>query len=443
MLQDLRLFLKSLCDQYKDLKLQFELEYWETDFLRFFKSEVNYNITKEAVNLDASVYKGKKSYTFSISSPTREKIKQKLQETLDVIDLLPEDPDFVDIEDNTEIVENPFKENPIKKYPLNSKIDILKHIDEIVSPHGFKLYGTFVCNYITNCLVNSNGLNKLAYSAPVMLELKAVSETNQVTVLETFGSESMDNFDLDKFSNALKMKIQAAKNEIVDVDKDEYEVILSPRCIGDLWSYLGWMLSGRALDRKISFAEGKINQQIFPENITLIDDPHYPGMINYDYNRDGHIYRKNDIIRNGVLKNYVISNYYSHKIGLEKNGSGGFCKVMEKGDNSLEDMIGSVKKGLYISSLHYMNFINPKETSVTGLTRDGTFLIENGKMTKVVNNLRFTQKITEIIERITMIEDTLQNVPSSGNYGTFNITTSAMPHVLVKGFKISSSTKTI
>ena len=64
-------------------------------------------------------------------------------------------------------------------------------------------------------------------------------------------------------------------------------------------------------------------------------------------------------------------------------------------------MIGSVKRGLYISSLHYMNFINRRETSLTGLTRDGSFLIEDGKITKVVNNLRFTENISDIIKNIT------------------------------------------
>jgi predicted Zn-dependent protease len=90
-----------------------------------------------------------------------------------------------------------------------------------------------------------------------------------------------------------------------------------------------------------------------------------------------------------------------------------------------------------------MNFINEKETSVTGLTRDGTFLIENGKITKVVNNLRFTEFISRIFQHITMLEDKSYTIPFSDNYEMFDISSAKAPHVLVKGFNITSSTKTI
>ena len=130
-------------------------------------------------------------------------------------------------------------------------------------------------------------------------------------------------------------------------------------------------------------------------------------------------------------------------VGLKKNGNRGNNLVIEKGEINFDNMIKSVKKGLYISSLHYMNFINAKETSVTGLTRDGTFLIEDGKMTKVVNNLRFTEKLTRILENIIEIEDKQYTVPFSDNYGSFSIQSSLAPHVKLSKFKISSSTETI
>ncbi len=80
---------------------------------------------------------------------------------------------------------------------------------------------------------------------------------------------------------------------------------------------------------------------------------------------------------------------------------------------------------------------------MTGLTRDGTFLIENGKLTKVVNNLRFMQKISHIISSISAIENKAYTVPYSSNYGEFGIDSVRMPHVKVTGFKISSSTKKV
>jgi len=117
--------------------------------------------------------------------------------------------------------------------------------------------------------------------------------------------------------------------------------------------------------------------------------------------------------------------------------------VLDKGTKSLEEMIKSIDRGLYISNIHYMNFINQQETSVTGLTRDGTFLIENGEITKVVNNLRFTEKLAEIFKHTVALENIQHTVPVSQNYGNFNIFNSLIPHVKTSKFKITSSTKTI
>jgi predicted Zn-dependent protease len=128
---------------------------------------------------------------------------------------------------------------------------------------------------------------------------------------------------------------------------------------------------------------------------------------------------------------------------MEINGNEGNCLVLKQGNDKFDDMIKSVKRGLYISSFHYINFTNQRETLLTGLTRDGTFLIEDGKITKVVNNLRFTEKIVDVINNIIGIENKLYTYPMSENYGCFTINACAMPHVKVKEFNISSSTKTV
>ena len=436
--------LQKTCTQYDDVKFAFGYKEWETDFLRFFKSEINYNISKQAKSLWATVYKGKKNYSFAISDPDELKLKNNITRALDIIDRLPEDPDFVDIEDNLDKGLEHKKINNIEKVPLDTKIEILNKISQSVDPFNFKIYGTFICNYETDYIVNSNGVNKKMYSSPIMLDLKAVSEKNEVTVIESYGSEDINSFDLKTFISHLKAKVETASTQIIDVEPDHYEVILAPRCIAEFFGFLVWGgMSAGAYDRKMSFFQDKLNQQVFPETINLTDNPEYPGIINYEYNSEGHLYRKLKLIEKGVFKNFLVDNYYSHKTGLEKNGNEANCLVLEAGDKNLAEMIKSVKKGLYISNLHYMNYINRKETSVTGLTRDGTFLIEDGILKNVVNNLRYTVKIADVINKISEIENRLYLVPASDNYGEFGITSYAMPHVKVSAFKITSSTKTI
>lgn len=443
MQEQLRKFLEKVIATNKGYKFIFNHSSWQTDFLRFYQSQVNYNISKSSEQLWVTIHQDKKSLSFSISDPDEKKLSHKLEESFALIGKLPNDEDFVDIESDLTKTTEKVKEDNIIKLSLEDKIAILQKFAATATKHGFKVFGTFICNYETSTVINSNGVDKVSYNSPIMLEIKGVADKNMVTVLESLGGEEFSNLNFDQALAAFERKLIAGKAEVVDLDPDHYEVILAPRCIGEYLSYLGSSFSAGALDRKSSFFEGKENQQVFPKNITVYDDPHDADLVNFDYNGEGHKIDKLMLIENGVFKNYLVNTYYGHKTNLPINGNNGSCLVMKTGDKSLDEMLSTVKKGIYISSLHYMNFINVKETSLTGLTRDGTFLIENGKITKVVNNLRFTEKISSILENITEIEKNSFVIPFSSNYGAFNISSVKMPHVKVANFHITSSTKTI
>ena len=435
--------LLSLLSQHPEMKYVISEKLWQTDFLRFYHSQTNYNISKDNTALEISLYKGKKSYSFNIDDPTAGKIDKALANALALIDMLPEDPDFVDIENDPTVVTQRRKANNIKDIPLSRKTDILTVIADSAAKFGFDIFGTFICNREEYHLINSNGLDKTWEVSPIYLEVKAVHNVSQITVLETFGGEDFSRFDLKAFTDGLLTKIRYAGNEVVDVEAGHYDVILAPRCIAEFVQYLSHGMSAHALDQHSSYFDGKIAEQVFPAQITIMDDPEDADLITSDYNHEGHAYKPLTLIDKGVFKAFTCGNYYAHKTGLPKNGNTASCLKIASGDKTLDEMLGSIEKGLYISSLHYMNFINPRETSLTGLTRDGTFLIENGKITKVVNNLRFTERIVNILKNITALENKSVTVPFSGNYEFFSIESSKAPHVLVREFNITSSTKTI
>ena len=436
-------YLKSLLDIHPELQYEIIEQYWTTDFLRFYHSQTNYNISKETTTLSATIYKGKKSFNFMLDNATSEKLDNAVHNALTIIDKLPEDPYFVDLENDKTLAKPREVKNNIEAIPLKLKTEILSRIAEAVAPHNFDIFGSFVCNYQKYRLINSNGLDKTSENSPYYLEVKAVHNKSQVTVIEAFGGEDFQYFREQNFIEHLLQKIGYCFNDIVDIEPGTYDVILAPRCLGEFAQYLAYGMHARSLDQHSSFFEGKLNQKVFPEWISICDDPDDPEIIHKDYGSNGHIYRYLSLVDNGIFRNFMCDNYYSHKTGLPKNGNTGSCLKIEAGDKTLDEMIGSVKHGLFISSLHYMNFINPKETSITGLTRDGTFLIENGKITKVVNNLRFTEKVARIFEHIQALENRSHPVPFSGNYEIFDIETVKSPHALVRDFNISSSTKTI
>jgi len=435
--------LSQLCDQFPDLKISFRLINWETDFLRFFQSMTNYNISKESTSLHTTIYQDKRSYSFTMKDPKIDAVKAKIVEAKEILQKLPADPNFIDLEDDTRKAKVITKKNNIIEIKLEDKTTILQQLADMTAKYKFKIFGTFICNYTIHTTINSNGVDKQEISSPIYFECKAVADANQVTVLEVFGGEDFSLFNLETFEKSLETKIQAACNEVVDVEAGKYKVVLAPRCIGEYLGYLSGSMDASTLDNGQSFFEGKVGEKIFPENITITDSPAEAEMINFSYDYDGHVYEKTPIVEKGVFQNFLVGNYYGRKLDMKKNGGEAKALIMETGDKTLAEMISGIKNGLFISSLHYMNFINPQETSLTGLTRDGTFLIEDGKITKVVNNLRFTVKISDVINGIYAIENRSQTIPFSNNYGEFGIYSTKMPHVAVNDFQITSSTHTI
>lgn len=437
------LYLKAALDKHPELKFTISQSGWQTDFFRFYHSQTNYNISKDNVNLSAGLYKDKKSFSFSIDDPTPEKIDAAMLNALSIIDNLPEDPDFVDVEDDLTLAEPRSTVNNIEAIPLTRKTDILSSLAASAAKHDFELYGTFICNYYTARLMNSNKLDKSTSGSSIYLEIKAVHNKSQLTVMETFGGDDFSYFDLEDFRSRLMKKIEFCANEVTDVEAGTYDVVLAPRCVAEFVQYLSYGMSARALDQHSSYFEGKIDQQVFPAMVDITDDPGDPEMIRMDYGSGGHIYKPLKLIDKGYFRNFTCNQYYHYKTGLPKNGNTASCLKIATGQSSLEELISKVKKGLYISSLHYMNFINPKETSLTGLTRDGTFLIEDGKISKVVMNLRFTERIERILKNVVALENRAYTIPFSSNYESFEIETVKAPHALVTGFNITSSTNTI
>ncbi|MGC9361391.1 MAG: TldD/PmbA family protein [Candidatus Syntrophosphaera sp.] len=436
-------YLKNALDSHPELQYEISKKKWMTDFLRFYHSQTNYNISKNNTLVSVDIYKGKKSYNFHLDGISGQKIDSAIEDALALIDKLPEDPDFVDIEDDKTLAKQRPLKNNVNEIPLPEKTKILSRIAATAAMYDFEIYGTFICNYQTSRLINSNGLDKTSETSPIYLEVKAVHNSTQITVLETFGGEDFNYFNEKEFTQRLMQKIKYCQNDFIDVDPGHYDVVLAPRCLAEFTQYLAYGMSARALDQHSSFFEGKLDEKIFPEQISISDDPTDPEMIRCEYNSDGHVCNRLSLIENGIFKNFLCNNYFAHKTGLPKNGNSASCIKIAPGTKTLEELIGGINKGLYISSLHYMNFINPRETSLTGLTRDGTFLIENGRITKVVNNLRFTERIERILNNVVNLESSCQTIPFSGNYETFDIETAKAPHALVKDFNISSSTHTI
>ncbi len=202
--------------------------------------------------------------------------------------------------------------------------------------------------------------------------------------------------------------------EPVAVEPGEYTVVLEPAASGNLLIFLGWLAFGAlAYQEGRSFLTGKLGQKVFGENITIEDNVYHElaGGLPFDF--EGIPRQKVTLVEGGVARTVVHDRKTAKKAGAQTTGHGlpipntsgpiPLNMVMQTGDASVEDMIASTRKGILVTQFHYTNTVNPMKLMLTGMTRNGTFLIENGKVTKPVKNMRMTESLEKILNNVEMI----------------------------------------
>jgi predicted Zn-dependent protease len=194
-----------------------------------------------------------------------------------------------------------------------------------------------------------------------------------------------------------------------DLEPGDYPVVLEPEAVADMLMMLGlYDFGALAMQEGRSFLAGSLGQQVCGKNINLWDDGLDPRTQRFAFDFEGVPKQRVDLIRDGVAEGPVWDSYTAHKAGRESTGHAlpapatwgpaPLNMVMAPGDSSLPEMIASLDRGILVTRFHYTNMIHPIKTVFTGMTRDGTFLVEGGKVVGGVKNLRFTQSILEAFE---------------------------------------------
>jgi predicted Zn-dependent protease len=181
----------------------------------------------------------------------------------------------------------------------------------------------------------------------------------------------------------------------VAIEPGRYTVILEPTAVGNLVQLIAFALNARGADEGRSFftrqgGGNKIGMKVVDERVTLASDPLDADAAAYTFAGDGLPVERTVWIENGVVKNLAYDRYWAEKQGKKPTPLIGSLR-MSGGDQSVDEMIASTRRGILVTRFWYIRPVDPRTILYTGLTRDGTFLIENGKITRAVKNLRFNE----------------------------------------------------
>lgn len=231
------------------------------------------------------------------------------------------------------------------------------------------------------------------------------------------------------------------------VEPGQYTVVLEPQAVADLVGNLGFMFNARSAEegRSVLSAPGgktRLGEKMFDEKINIYSDPWHPELPGSQSAQGGIPAQKMYLVRNGVVENLIYNRFWAKQKERQPT-PGPVNTILESSSRpaTLEEMIRSTERGILVSRFWYIRSTDPRTASSTGLTRDGVWLIEKGKIAYPIGNLRFNQSMTQMLgpENVEMI-GTPERVGSSEGGGAG---ASLLPALKIKVFNFTSRSEAV
>lgn len=223
------------------------------------------------------------------------------------------------------------------------------------------------------------------------------------------------------------------------LEPGRYDVVLEPTAAGMLMLRMRGAFNARPADEGRSFFSSpdggnRIGEKLFDSRVTIVSDPTARNAEAAPYAGDGLPRRRTVWVQDGALQNLGHSRFWASRQDRDPlPGPANF--IMSGGNATLDDMIRSTRRGVLITRFWYIRGLNPRTLSYTGLTRDGTFLIENGRVSRPANNFRFNQSLVDLLNDIELLgRPTRVAAGENSSVGTPMI----VPAMKVRGFNLAS-----
>jgi predicted Zn-dependent protease len=246
--------------------------------------------------------------------------------------------------------------------------------------------------------------------------------------------------DFEKVSARAIEKARASRSPQA-VEPGRYTVIFEPQAVGDLVQLIAGYADARLADEGRSpFSKqgggNKLGEKIVDTRVTLFSDPRDPQLLAQPFDGEGMPLARQTWIENGELKTLQTSRFWAKKQNRTPTGGATSLK-MQGGSASIEDMIKSTERGILVTRLWYLREVDPRTILYTGLTRDGTFLIEQGRISRAIRNLRFNESPLFMLNNLEMlgISERIAGTEAGGAV--------VMPAIKVRDFNFTSLSEAV
>lgn len=380
---------------------------------RFAENIIHQNMDSTDARVIVRLVKDGRVAVSSTNDLTRSGLDKLMADAAQIASLLEPDPTFPGLASPSAVRDvSAFHQSTAAITP-GARAQAIETITQPAKSSHLEASGVYQTEAQQIAFVNSQGVR--LWHRETRAEL-SISTSDDATLGQGWSISASRNSDLINAAHLGGVAIDKAvrSRNPVTVPAGDYTVILEPAAVGQMLLFLGFLaFSGKSFAQGRGVLSGKIGEKVTGDQITISDDPFlsaYPGMP-FDY--EGTPKQKVVLIENGIARGVVHDRRTAAMASVASTGHalppdnarGPYPKnlVMDPGNASFEEMIGATERGLLITHFWYLNYLNPMNAQLTGSTRDGTFLIENGKITSPIRNMRATPAVLEALSRVEMI----------------------------------------
>ena len=408
---------------------------------RFANNTIHQNVAEEDVNLSVRAVTGQSTARASTNRLDDDSIRQTCEAALELASRQPPDPELLPMP-------GPQMYRAVGRYDAETaslsprtRAETVRNVIARAEKDKLTAAGVFSSGSVTSAVYNSRGL--AAYHE------ESVSEFS-VTMLEASSSgwakktgPQWQLLEIDALADRAASKAHESR-EPREILPGKYTVILEPSAVMDLLGFFLLDFGGLAVHEQRSCLTGRVNQKVFGENIQIHDDVYHPSQSGLPFDGEGMPRQRVVLVENGVVKNLVYARQTARKMNAAPTGHG-FPLPNEYGEAPLnlavegdrhteDDLIRSTPRGVLVTRCWYIREVDPYTKILTGMTRDGTFWVEDGKIKHGIKNMRFNQSLIEMLNQVEMMS---QPQRAAGEESVEMV----VPAMKIRDFNFSSLTK--
>lgn len=375
----------------------------EAGLTRYANSAIHQNVFESNSKIYFRSVLGKRIGVASTNSLVASDLKQTLCNSYEIARNRPENPDFPGLPGPAKYKDIDTFDEATARYSPRDRARAVKKIIAAADRKGFTVAGAFSTSADEVAVLNSRGVRAYQPLSSASINVVVMSETSSGYAAGL--SRRAGDIDFRALAGRAVDKCDRSQNPRV-VEPGEYEVILEPAAVAELLEWLSYIGFGcKPFREKTSFLAGKIGKKVTANAITIYDNGLDPTSIAFPFDFEGVPKKKVKFIDRGIARGVVYDRIGAardktrttgHALPPDQTAQGAFALnlFMAPGTTRRDRMIEKVKRGILVTRFHYINgFIDTPKAVLTGMTRNGTFLIENGEIAGGIKNLRFTDRI--------------------------------------------------